>query len=245
MVSAYRYYESTNLILALLNYDSSSYLWRRCFVVKTLVTLLYLGANTVVHPNVRILAEGGPIIIGEDNLIKEGTTIINKSACVHACACVRVCMCVHVCVCVFFISFFRKQESDQRRALIIGNGNVFDVGVCILPYFLSLSKPKLIVLLPLDRTTDCAAGAVGDYNTFEMCCQVEDGVKITENCFIGAKCHVISKEELAPKTVVYGSGQERWILKKVPKVSTPQQLALLSKTLPNYHKLIKIAPATS
>ena len=130
---------------------------------------------------------------------------------------VRVCMCV----CVFFISFFRKQESDQRRALIIGNGNVFDVGVY------------------------CAAGAVGDYNTFEMCCQVEDGVKITENCFIGAKCHVISKEELAPKTVVYGSGQERWILKKVPKVSTPQQLALLSRTLRNYHKLIKIAPATS
>ena len=55
-----------------------------------------IGANTVVHPNVRILAEGGPIIIGEDNLIKEGTTIINKSACVHACAC------VHVCVCIFY-----------------------------------------------------------------------------------------------------------------------------------------------
>ena len=36
------------------------------------------GARTVIHPTVRILAEGGPIIIGNNNLLMERTTIINK-----------------------------------------------------------------------------------------------------------------------------------------------------------------------
>ncbi len=37
-----------------------------------------IGARTLVHPNVKIIAEAGPIIIGENNLIEEQTTIINK-----------------------------------------------------------------------------------------------------------------------------------------------------------------------
>ena len=34
--------------------------------------------GTVVHPTVQIIAEGGPIIIGANNLIEEGVIIHNK-----------------------------------------------------------------------------------------------------------------------------------------------------------------------
>ena len=37
------------------------------------------GAQTVVQPGAQILAEGGPIVIGEGNLIQEQATIINRS----------------------------------------------------------------------------------------------------------------------------------------------------------------------
>ena len=35
----------------------------------------------MVHPTAKILAEGGPIEIGEGNLIMEMVTIINRSVC--------------------------------------------------------------------------------------------------------------------------------------------------------------------
>src|SRR5690242_19806516 len=37
-----------------------------------------IGSKTVVHPTACIVAEGGPIIIGECNLIEEYVKIINK-----------------------------------------------------------------------------------------------------------------------------------------------------------------------
>ena len=37
-----------------------------------------LGSHTVIHPCAKILAETGPIVIGENNLIEENVTIINK-----------------------------------------------------------------------------------------------------------------------------------------------------------------------
>ena len=36
------------------------------------------GARTVVHPKARIIAEAGPIVIGEGNLIEEQALIINR-----------------------------------------------------------------------------------------------------------------------------------------------------------------------
>ena len=36
------------------------------------------GAQTVIQPGAQILAEGGPIVIGEGNLIQEQVTIINR-----------------------------------------------------------------------------------------------------------------------------------------------------------------------
>lgn len=43
--------------------------------------MILSGAQTVVQPGAQILAEGGPIVIGEGNLIQEQVTIINKWAC--------------------------------------------------------------------------------------------------------------------------------------------------------------------
>jgi dynactin-6 len=64
-----------------------------CFVAQSPSTSIKgqitIGAGTVIHPAVTILAEvwfvslpayvqGGPIIIGENNLIEEQVVIINK-----------------------------------------------------------------------------------------------------------------------------------------------------------------------
>lgn len=38
----------------------------------------FSGARTVVHPKARIIAEAGPIVIGEGNLIEEQVLIINR-----------------------------------------------------------------------------------------------------------------------------------------------------------------------
>lgn len=37
-----------------------------------------IGSKTIVHPRARIIAQDGPIIIGNDCLIEENSTIINK-----------------------------------------------------------------------------------------------------------------------------------------------------------------------
>ncbi|KAA0203431.1 hypothetical protein HAZT_HAZT009647, partial [Hyalella azteca] len=60
-----------------------------------------IGARTVVHPKARIIAEAGPIIIGEGNLIEEQAQIINR----------------------------RPEGSDDsiQRTLNIGHNNVFEV----------------------------------------------------------------------------------------------------------------------
>jgi len=40
--------------------------------------LICTGTKTVVHPKARIIAEDGPIIIGENNIIEELACLINK-----------------------------------------------------------------------------------------------------------------------------------------------------------------------
>ncbi|CAI8017314.1 Dynactin subunit 6 [Geodia barretti] len=58
-----------------------------------------IGGGTVVHPSAHILAQGGPIVIGERNLIQEQVTIINS-----------------------------KREDGSTPTMVIGNGNIFEVG---------------------------------------------------------------------------------------------------------------------
>lgn len=64
-----------------------------------LVGNITIGARTVVHPSAKILAEGGPIIIGESNLIQEKAIILNR----------------------------KKSKKDEPKTMEIGNGNVFAI----------------------------------------------------------------------------------------------------------------------
>jgi dynactin-6 len=55
---------------------------------------------------VKIIAEAGPIIIGENNLIEEQTVIINKKT--------------------------DSADNSNTKIMIIGDNNVFEVGSCKL-----------------------------------------------------------------------------------------------------------------
>ena len=44
-----------------------------------LVGEISIGTRTVVHPKAQIIAEAGPIIIGENNIIEERAKIINAN----------------------------------------------------------------------------------------------------------------------------------------------------------------------
>jgi len=58
-----------------------------------------IGARTVIHPKSKIIAEAGPIIIGENNLIEELVSISNVSS----------------------------ENGPNQTVMIIGNNNVFEV----------------------------------------------------------------------------------------------------------------------
>ncbi|XP_037776437.1 dynactin subunit 6-like [Penaeus monodon] len=61
-----------------------------------------IGARTVIHPKARIIAEAGPIIIGEGNLIEEQAQIINRLP-------------------------EGTEPGEEPQVMVIGNSNVFEV----------------------------------------------------------------------------------------------------------------------
>ncbi|KAG8199939.1 hypothetical protein JTE90_006186 [Oedothorax gibbosus] len=63
-----------------------------------------IGSRTVIHPKARIIAEAGPIVIGESNLIEEQVQILNVAT---------------------------GNESESPCPMIIGANNVFEVGAYI------------------------------------------------------------------------------------------------------------------
>lgn len=68
-----------------------------------------IGSRTVVHPRARIVAEAGPIVIGEGNLIEERCEIINSwRSASESCT--------------------TSETGMRQRVMIIGNNNVFEVG---------------------------------------------------------------------------------------------------------------------
>lgn len=73
----------------------------------------------MIHPCAKILAETGPIVIGENNLIEENVTIINKfvvGVLSNWYNCITIC----------------SRSGNTEEPLVIGTGNVFEVGACIL-----------------------------------------------------------------------------------------------------------------
>ena len=80
---------------------------------SSLVGEVSVGARTVVHPKAKIVAEAGPIIIGENNLIEEQATIVNARR------------------------DLGEEEGEAKEGskeggsvpvMIVGNNNVFEVG---------------------------------------------------------------------------------------------------------------------
>lgn len=67
-----------------------------------LVGDITIGSKTVIHPKARIIAEDGPIYIGENNIVEELVQIINKNP--------------------------EGKSSSTQNVMIIGNNNVFEVG---------------------------------------------------------------------------------------------------------------------
>lgn len=65
-----------------------------------------IGARTVVHPKARIIAEAGPIVIGEGNLIEEQALIINS----------------------YPENIMPDSEGVEPKTMTIGTNNVFEVG---------------------------------------------------------------------------------------------------------------------
>ena len=54
---------------------------RDCYLCHVLFDCCFFqGSRTVIHPKARIIADAGPIIIGEGNLIEEQAEIINRLA---------------------------------------------------------------------------------------------------------------------------------------------------------------------
>ncbi|KAK1886813.1 Dynactin subunit 6 [Dissostichus eleginoides] len=64
-----------------------------------------IGPRTVVHPKARIIAEAGPIVIGEGNLIEEQALIING-----------------------YPENITPESEVEPKTMTIGMNNVFEVG---------------------------------------------------------------------------------------------------------------------
>lgn len=103
-----------------------------------------IGSRTIVHPAAHIIAEAGPIIIGDNNLIEEQVYIVNR----------------------------RKEGDppDSEVVMTIGNNNVFEVGsyseaLVIGNNNVLESKSKLGRYTEL--TSGCVIGAMCEVSTHE------------------------------------------------------------------------------
>ncbi|XP_014255926.1 dynactin subunit 6 [Cimex lectularius] len=69
-----------------------------CLETK-LVGNISIGPRSVIHPKASIIAEGGPVIMGENNIVEEQCIIEHK-----------------------------PKENDRPNTLMIGSHNIFEVG---------------------------------------------------------------------------------------------------------------------
>jgi dynactin-6 len=99
-----------------------------------------IGTRTLVHPNVKIIAQAGPIIIGENNVIEEQTVIVNKSP------------------------DNDPNNSSKQILMIIGDNNVFEVGSCKLSALLFLGDCGVMVSIAIQISYRA------DYRRFESRC---------------------------------------------------------------------------
>ncbi|KAG7458874.1 hypothetical protein MATL_G00225230 [Megalops atlanticus] len=120
-----------------------------------------IGPRTVVHPKARIIAEAGPIVIGEGNLIEEQALIING----------------------YPENIMPDAEGVEPKTMTIGTNNVFEVGCTSQALKIgdnNVIESKAEVGRNVILTSGCIIGA---------CCQVNTCEVIPENTVIyGSGC---------------------------------------------------------
>ncbi len=110
-----------------------------------LVGEISIGTRTVVHPKAKIIAEAGPIIIGENNLIEERARIVNARD--------------------------PDASATATKVMIIGNNNVFEVdctsNALKIGDFNTLESKSVIGRLT-ELTNGCIVGAGCSLKTEEV-----------------------------------------------------------------------------
>ncbi|KAG7248364.1 hypothetical protein CRUP_023182, partial [Coryphaenoides rupestris] len=117
---------------------------------------VFIGARTVVHPKARIIAEAGPIIIGEGNLIEEQALIINS----------------------YPENIMPDTEDAEPQTMTIGTNNVFEVGCVSRALKIgdnNVIESKADLGKSVSLTSGCIIGAG---------CQVKTGEVIAENTVV-------------------------------------------------------------
>ncbi|XP_043100697.1 dynactin subunit 6 [Puntigrus tetrazona] len=134
-----------------------------------------IGARTVVHPKARIVAEAGPIVIGEGNLIEEQALITNS----------------------FPENILPDAEDFEPKTMSIGINNVFEVG-CVSQALKigdnNVIESKAEVGRSVILSSGCIVGA---------CCSVNTCEVIPENTVIyGSEClRRVQTERPQPQTL--------------------------------------------
>ncbi|XP_029457305.1 dynactin subunit 6 isoform X2 [Rhinatrema bivittatum] len=134
-----------------------------------------IGPRTVIHPKARIIAEAGPIVIGEGNLIEEQALIINS----------------------YPENIMPDAEKPDPKPMIIGTNNVFEVGCSSEAMKMgdnNVIESKAFVGRNVILTSGCIIGACCSINTCEV---------IPENTVIyGADClRRVQTERPQPQTL--------------------------------------------
>lgn len=121
-----------------------------------------IGTRTVIHPKARIIADAGPIIIGENNLIEEQVVIINRLPDKNP---------------------LSEKNEMEPVTMVIGTNNVFEVGcqseaLKIGDY--NTIESKAVVGRSTVLSSGCVVGA---------CCKVNTDEVIPENTVVfGERC---------------------------------------------------------
>ncbi|KAG7243361.1 hypothetical protein INR49_011817 [Caranx melampygus] len=120
-----------------------------------------IGARTVVHPKARIIAEVGPIVIGEGNLIEEQALIINS----------------------YPENIMPDTEGVEPKTMTIGANNVFEVG-CVSQALKIGDNNVIESKADLGRNVILTSGCI-----IGACCQVNTCEAVPENTVVyGSNC---------------------------------------------------------
>ncbi|XP_076346076.1 uncharacterized protein LOC143244745 isoform X2 [Tachypleus tridentatus] len=102
-----------------------------------------IGSRTIIHPTARIIAEAGPIIIGENNLVEEQVQIFNRTS--------------------------TGGSDESTPVLTVGNNNVFEVGSSSLKIGdNNILESKAKLGRHVELTSGCVIGAMCEITTKEV-----------------------------------------------------------------------------